>query len=126
MSVELIEDHDGKVLTVRATGKLEREDYHHFLPEFERLIQQHGKIRVLFDMHNFQGWKLGAIWEDVKFDVKHYNDIELLAVVGESEWEQWMAMFCLPFTTAKVKYFDHADRELANAWIHEGLPHPTH
>jgi hypothetical protein len=126
MSVELIEDHDGKVLTVRATGKLLAEDYDHFLPEIERLIKQHGKIRILFDMHNFKGWKLNAAWEDLKFDIKHYNDIERLAVVGERDWEKWMTTFCRPFTTAKIKYFDHKDRDQAQAWIHEGLPAHTH
>jgi len=126
MSVELIEDHEGKVLTVRATGKLETEDYDHFLPEIERLIKQHGKIRVLFDMHDFHGWKLGAAWEDLKFDIKHYADIERLAVVGERDWEKWMTTFCRPFTTAKIKYFDHQDREQAVEWVHEGLPARTH
>ncbi len=126
MSVELIEDHDGKVLTVRATGKLATEDYDHFLPEIERLIKQHGKLRVLFDMHNFHGWNLGAAWADLKFDIKHYNDIERLAVVGERDWEKWMTTFCRPFTTAKIKYFDHSDREQACAWVHEGLPASKH
>jgi SpoIIAA-like len=122
MSVELIESHEGKVLTVRATGTLVTEDYDHFLPVMERLIEQHGKVRVLCEMHDFHGWKLGALWEDLKFDVKHYSDIERLAVVGEREWEKWMTVFCRPFTNAKIKYFDRSEHEKACEWIQEELP----
>ncbi len=125
MSVELVADHQGKVLTIRATGKLVTEDYSHFLPEIERLIVQHGRIRILFEMHDFHGWKLGAAWEDLKFDIKHFGDIERLAVVGESNWEKWMTAFCRPFTAAKIKYFDRTAMEEAHDWIDEGLSTPA-
>jgi hypothetical protein len=39
------------------SGKLSKEDYEHFVPEVERLIEQEGKIRLLFEMHDFHGWK---------------------------------------------------------------------
>lgn len=58
-----------------------------------------------------------ALWEDVKFDVKHFNDIERLAIVGESAWEKWMAAFCKPFTTAKIRYFPAEQLAEARAWI---------
>ncbi len=31
----------------------------------ERLIGEHGKIRILLEMHDFHGWEAGALWEDV-------------------------------------------------------------
>jgi hypothetical protein len=30
-----------------------------------------------------------------------------------------MATFCKPFTTAKIKYFDHTQLEAARAWLAE-------
>jgi hypothetical protein len=87
----------------------------------EQRIKQHGKVRILFIMNDFHGWDAGALWEDIKFDVKHFNVIERLAIVGESKCEKWMAMFCRPFTTAKIKYFDHNDVEKAREWIEEEL-----
>jgi len=35
-------------------------------------------------MEDFQGWDAGALLEDVKFDVKHFSDIEWLAFVGDN------------------------------------------
>ncbi len=119
MAVEVKETEGGKVLEVHATGKLSKEDYGHFVPVIERLIKQFGKIRVLFEMIDFHGWEAGALWEDIKFDVKHFRDIERLALVGDKKWEKGMAAFCKPFTTAKVQYFDVKDEAQAQQWIAE-------
>jgi hypothetical protein len=122
MSVGLHEEAGGKILHVQLSGKLATEDYQQFVPEFERLVQREGKIRVLVRMHNFHGWTMGALWEDIKFDLKHFGDIERLALVGERKWEAGMAAFCKPFTRATIRYFDEAQAEEANRWIKEGLP----
>ena len=121
MAIQLSEEHDGKILVVHVTGKLARADYKQFLPEFERLVEQHGKLRVLFDMTGFHGWEAGGLWEDIKFDVKHFSDIERLAMVGESKWEHGMATFCKPFTTAKIRYFGPAEADMARPWLDEAL-----
>lgn len=121
MSVELVHDGDGKVLMVKARGRLDKEDYERFVPEVERLVQKHGKIRILLDMHDFHGWDAGALWEDIKFDVKHFNDIERLAMVGEKKWEKGMAVFCKPFTSAEVRYFPRSEEQAARSWIRSDL-----
>ena len=107
----------GKLLHVKVTGKLSKEDYESFAPTVDRLIEEHDKIRILFEMHDFHGWTAGALWEDIKFDFKHWKDIEKLAIVGESKWEAGMAVFCKPFTRAKVQYFDHSQMKDAVAWF---------
>jgi stage II sporulation SpoAA-like protein len=121
MAVEIQEKADGKLLVICASGKLTKEDYERFLPEIERLIGRHGKIRVEFDMRDFHGWTAGALWEDMKFDLKHFRDIERLAMVGDRAWEHAMAVFCRPFTTAQIRYFDRAKADLAEAWIEADL-----
>ena len=79
------------------------------------------QLRVLFDMTGFHGWEAGALWEDIKFDVNHFGDIERLAMVGETKWEHGMATFCKPFTKATIRYFDHADAAEARTWLGEAL-----
>jgi len=121
--LELHQEADGKILTVQLSGKLHKEDYERFVPEVEAMIKQHGKIRLLCRMHDFHGWQMGALWEDIKFDVKHFADIERLAFVGDRKWEQGMAVFCKPFTTAKIRYFDEHQADQATDWIHADLAH---
>jgi hypothetical protein len=118
-SAHVTEMSHGKILEVDIHGKLDRRDFEMFVPETERLIRLHGKIRILVTMHDFEGWKAGALWEDLKWDVKHFNDIERLAIVGHKDWHKWMAGFCKPFTTAQVRYFTLDEVDAAHQWLNE-------
>ena len=117
MSVKLNETEDGRAMEIQVSGKLTHEDYEQFVPELERLIREHGKIRILFEMSNFHGWEFAALWDDVKFDAKHFSHIERLAMVGDKAWEKGMSAFCRPFTTARIRYFNHTALSEARAWL---------
>jgi len=121
MAIKLNEYEGGKLLEVKVSGKVHREDYPRFIPEFESHVRDHGKVHVLFDMLDFHGWDMGALWEDIKFDVKHFKDIDRLAMVGDKKWEELMATVCKPFTTAKIRYFDKDHKADARAWLDEGV-----
>jgi hypothetical protein len=117
MAIELKEERGGKLLEVHVSGKLTTEDYERFIPAVERLIQQHGKIDILFEMSDFHGWEAGAMWEDTKFAFRHFSDLRRLAIVGEKTWQEWMTVVCRPFTKAEIRYFDHGDAGVARAWL---------
>ncbi|HOB98852.1 MAG TPA: STAS/SEC14 domain-containing protein [Verrucomicrobiota bacterium] len=127
MAITLGESNDGKVLEVSLTGKLAKGDYEAFVPVVERLVRQHGQIRMLVAMHDFHGWTAGALWEDTKFAAQRFRDIERLALVGETKWQHGMAVFCKPFTAATVRYFDHTALSEARAWLEgeEGAHEPV-
>src|SRR5580700_9902774 len=121
MPIKFEDENEGKFLSIHVSGKLEKADYVYFTPEFERLVKLNGKLRVLFDMTGFHGWEAGALWEDIKFDLKHFGDIERLAMVGDKKWEHGMATFCKPFTKATIRYFDHSNAEQAREWLEDSL-----
>ena len=73
-AVTLNETNGGKVLELQLTGKVTKEDYEQFV-----------------EMRDFHGWTAGALWQDVKFDAKHFSDIERLTIVGETKWQHGMA-----------------------------------
>jgi hypothetical protein len=117
MPVTLNQKGGTSLLEVVVSGKLSHEDYEHFLPKVEEMVNEHGKICVLFDMVDFHGWEPSALWDDAKFAFKHFCDIERIAMVGERKWEQAMSAFCRPFTTAEVRYFDWSQLQEAWAWL---------
>lgn len=125
MAIELNEEAGGKLLIISVTGKLTREDYKFLIPKVEELILKSGKIRVVFEMRDFHGWDAGALWEDIKFDIRHFSDIESLALVGDKKWEKGMSIFCKPFTKAQIKYFDLTEIYKAYEWIREGIETST-
>ncbi len=120
MPIEIKEENNGQILAVRVSGKLVAEDYEKFVPAFDELVKQHGKLNLLFDMSDFHGWEAGALWEDTKFAIAHFADIKRLAMVGDKKWQHGMATFCKPFTTATIRYFDHTDAAEARQWLTEG------
>ena len=107
----------GNFLDIDLHGKLNREDYEKLGPSIEKMIRQHGKIRILVTMHDFEGWDAGGLWEDIKWDATHFNDVERVAIVGEKNWQKWMAGFCNAFTTAEVRYFTFAQLYSVHAWL---------
>ncbi len=121
MSVEVKELAGGAVCDVTVSGKLDAEDYAEFVPHFERLIEEHGKLRFLFRMQDFEGWTLGAAWQDLKFDVKHCKDIERLAFVCETSHHKFMEAFCKLFSKATTRFFDYSEAEEAEQWVLEDL-----
>ena len=84
MPVKFNDEDEGKVLSIQVSGKLTKADYVYFAPEFERLVQLNGKLHLLFDLAGFQGWEGSALWECIKFDFKHFGDIERIAMIGDS------------------------------------------
>lgn len=121
MAVNLAEKYDGRLIEAVISGKLEKDDYEHFVPKLEEAMKRHGKIRMLVQMVDFHGWSAGALWEDLKFDIAHFSDIDRLALVGHKSWEEGMAVFCKPFTTAKIRYFDSQELDAAHEWIEADL-----
>jgi len=121
MIEKLPQSTDG-VFGVRLSGKLTHDDYQKTLiPMFDQAIEKSGKIRVLLDLaEDFRGWELHAAWDDFVFGLKHFNDFEKIALVGDKDWEEWMAKLAKPFTKADVKFFKRPETEEAWKWLAEG------
>jgi hypothetical protein len=83
----------------------------------DHAIAKDGKVLILAQLHDYQGWDAYALWDDIKFSTTHCTKIERIALVGEKAWEKGMATVCKPFTMAKIKYFDASDVEGAKTWL---------
>ena len=112
-----IDNENPNYMTIRASGKLNAGDYKIFVPEFERIAPHDHKLRMLFDMTGLEGWDPAAAWEDLKFDVKHFNDIERLAIIGDKPWQHGVTAVFAPFIKAKTRYFDPGHAAEAGPWL---------
>jgi hypothetical protein len=117
--IEQLPSKSDKVLAFKISGKLHDEDYKTFVPLVDAELARGGKVRLLAHFHDFHGWDLHALWDDVKFATTHCTKIERVALVGDKKWEAWMAKVCKPFTMAKVRYFDASEEGAAWAWVAE-------
>ncbi|MCB1676298.1 MAG: STAS/SEC14 domain-containing protein [Halioglobus sp.] len=105
------------VLELRVSGKLEKEAYRRWVPVLEAQINTHGKVNLLVYLEDFAGWSAAALWEDLKFDIRHYSDISRLALVGDDPDKSWLATLARPFTAAEVEWFAAGRLEAARAWV---------
>lgn len=117
MPIKIFEENGGKLIAIQIIGNLVKADYEVFVPKFERLVRREVTLRVLIDMTGYQSLAAGAWWDEIKFDFKHFSDIERLAVVGDKKWQHTMATFSQPLTQAEVRYFDVADAVEARKWL---------
>jgi len=103
----------------KLSGKLHDEAYKQFVPLVDAEIAKEGKVNILSQFHDFHGWDAKALWDDIKFSTTHCTKIKKIALVGEKSWEKWMAKVCVPFTLAKIKYFDASQLDDARRWLAE-------
>ena len=106
------------LLVVKASKTLTTEDYEKiFIPKLEEFLAKHGKIRTVFYMDSsFEGWEMGAMWDDAKFGLKLGSDFEKVALVGSPQWVEWITKLAAHFIPGQVKYFDSTALQEAIQW----------
>ena len=111
---------ENDLLVIKASGKLTKADYEEFAPRFEQMVEEHGPLRVLIELDDFQGWDLPGFWEELRFDVSHRADMGRVAVIADKTLEQWGTKLSKPFFKAEIREFEHGQEEAARAWLAEG------
>lgn len=71
------------VVASKASGALTTEDHQQkLIPALERKLRQETEVAWYFELEDFSGRKLGALWEDFSYGVEHANDFRKIAIVG--------------------------------------------
>lgn len=111
-----IEPHTpDNVVVGHASGMLTHEDYEDFRMRIEQMVRQHGSVRVLLDLNDFNGWEPRAAWDDLMLGLRHLGKFDRCAILGDKGWEKWMVKLGEPFF--RVQYFDRSQREEAWRWL---------
>ena len=112
----------GGVVALRVSGKLIHADYEGFVPKLEDAIEEFGDIRCLIDMTDLDGVELRAVWDELKFDLKHATKVSRCGVVGDRAWERWATAAAHPiFRKAEIRFFERSEFDSAVEWVRQGL-----
>lgn len=112
----ILPESDGGDVAIKASGTLTHEAYAALTSEFERRIAAQGKLNILFDITEFEGWDLRAAWDDFMLGMKHMGDFDRIAVVGDATWEEVGVKIADVLIAADVRFFPDAERAAAWAW----------
>ncbi|MCU4651472.1 STAS/SEC14 domain-containing protein [Roseibacterium sp. SDUM158016] len=116
--LQIMEGSEGKVVGVRAGGKLTEADYKDLLPKLQERFSEFGRLNVLFYAdETFEGWNMEAAWEDASFGFAHIADFERLALVGAPEWVVWCVKLSAFLFKGEVRIFDAGALDAAWAWV---------
>jgi hypothetical protein len=107
------------VLTITASGHLSKEDLDGITPQLAELLDRHGRLRFYVELRDVTGFGLGALWEDLKFDLQHRHQYDRTAIVGDMTWQKAASRLAGPFFGAEVRFFEADQREAAWAWVNE-------
>ncbi len=117
--IEVLDCTSDRVFAMRVSGKILHQDYQRFIPLVEKQIETRGSVRCYIEMVDFHGIELRALWDEIKFDVRHAWQIEHCAIVGDRAWEAWMTRLSRPlFARADICFFDVGERDKAWEWIY--------
>lgn len=109
----------GNVLGIECSGKVSREDYLETLePALNRVIAEHGQVRVLFIFgEDFEGYKLEAMLEDIRYGFKHMKRFEKLATINAPSILVPILKLFDKVSKCRCKNFDRAAADEAWGWI---------
>ena len=120
--IEKLPESEGSVLGVKITGKVSLEMEKEWISDIEKVIKEHGKIRVLVFLDKHASWGLKAGIEDLKWITTHMKKIKKIAIVADSNFWKWYVALDSPFGKVvgiEEKYFKPAEIVAAWEWLKE-------
>ena len=98
--IEILPESHDDILGIKGTGKISADDYETVLiPALDKLIEKFDRAKFLYYLpEEFEGFELGAMWDDAKYGTKHSDKFDKIALVGGPKWMDWA-------TEKLAKYF---------------------
>jgi len=112
---------ENNVIAFEVRGKLIKEDYLSiFHPLVDEAAKNGKKIKALIHFSpEFEGFSLGAAWEDFKLGIHHWNSFERLAVVTDKDWIANSVKFFSSLMPGETKIFSEEQRDEACDWVRQ-------
>lgn len=117
--IHIKEPNESNVVVVTVEGKIRREDYRQELPVLEKIMEDGEIHRFFIKLENVTGFEAGALWEDLKYDLKHKDQYGKTAVVGDRKWEEYAIKISDLFFKAEMAYFAESRADEAWKWVNE-------
>jgi hypothetical protein len=115
--ISYLPESSGNNLGFLIDGKLTDEDYKQTLiPAMDKAIESSEKLRILFQMENFDGWTAHGAWDDFTCCTK-IGSIERMSIVVGENWHDfatWLFTTSAKIAHIEIKFFPM--KQLPDAW----------
>jgi len=102
----------------RAIGKVEADDYKNTMnPAVDAVLADHDKVNCVYVLSpEFDGYSLGAMWQDTKEGTRGLTAWNRIAFVSDHSWLNHLVPTAGHLISGEVKVFALADEAAAIAW----------
>jgi hypothetical protein len=108
-----------KTFELTVSGKVTMEDFNALSGPLEDFAEEHGRIKLLEIIEDFQGFDPMMMWQGMKFDFKIIPHISHCAVVSDMGWISPLTKAAGAFIATKLRTFNLGEQEEARAWLAE-------
>lgn len=121
--IEQVAGRPDGMLEFRITGKLTARDYDTVLnPVIERALEEYDRLKLLIVVdESYEGFDLGAAWEDAQLGLKHWSGFSRVALVTNKDWLTAMAKAMAFMMPCPVKVFELDELDEARRWLGTSL-----
>tara|TARA_R110000737_G_scaffold2923_18_gene9918 strand:- start:3281 stop:3664 length:384 start_codon:yes stop_codon:yes gene_type:complete len=105
------------ILEFTLDGSLSRAEFDQLAAIADKMIETHGKVKVIEIIKNIGKIEPSAIWADLKWEPRHLKYFSHVAVVCDQKWIEWIVAACKVFISAEMKTFHLDELEEARDWI---------
>lgn len=110
-------------LGFRFSGQVTGHDYDAVLtPAIDAAIESHDRIKFLGQFGpNFEGYSLGAAWDDTRLGLRHWTGFERVAVVTDVGWIRTCVQAVGVLMPCPIQLFRIDELDEAKRWLSESL-----
>lgn len=113
-----LQQEEGNVRVLRVAGMLKKSEFDAVITAEAKEWGPQTRVKLLVLAEAFTGWEQNADWGDLSFFLKHGDQIEKIAIVGDPKWETELSIFAAAgFRRAPVKFFPLNGVASARAWL---------
>ena len=115
--IHVQEERNSDVVTIRASGEITRAEVEAAVPQLERLIKERSPLRLYVELVGLDRVRSAGMWEELKFDVRHRDDVARVAFLVDSPGEEWTASLGGLLLGAESRQFHPGEEALAIEWL---------
>ncbi len=115
--IDILDFPDSNIVGFHLSDTLTEDDYETFTSHLRDQLESHTTTRALFEIEDVDGWEPEDKWEEFALDIRHAQDLDKVAVIGDDPWEPLLDKIELLFPMSQFQTYEDADREEGLEWL---------
>jgi hypothetical protein len=108
--------NDENTVELDMQGEVTAHDYKSIRPELSGYFEKFGRLKFLIVVKEIQSFSLGAVFEDIRFELQNLKNIGTTAIVGNKRTQERLSGAINKVFPAEVKFFENKNE--ASSWLH--------